>query len=458
MDNLLFPQFLSNFILQKISINYGLSTNDIYMISPIFAGFLAKILVIDLELKYIVIFPILGFLYWCYTEKYLKQNQYMTGIFYDESVLFDIAYNASKNPDFIMDVKWNTEKMSTLVSDNYVGSWIPQLGQKVYFKHKDITEGYYEFKEGIKKTEKEEKKYRYFVLAVKKNYSNNIAEYCSLLRKWKEDEQAKKMMIELYYKKITPKNTHELSSVMYSGIGSKQDRYTQFMESYFSDNRNLIWDIVSQVQYNPEKFYTLGQVPRANILFHGPPGTGKSSLVYRLAICLERGIRNIDLTSYFNDPDKLESDIRDTVSPQRNIILFEEIDVALKYIETRNKKEDEKQRTLQVEELLEIFQGAVAIPNSIIIATTNNLEYIKQLCPALIRPGRLTPIYCGYINWKNLQDMSRYYFGKELDIHEANINISTSEISEIAVNLALKDKEKGFELFQEYLKKKLIIN
>ena len=52
----------------------------------------------------------------------------------------------------------------------------------------------------------------------------------------------------------------------------------------------------------------------------------------------------------------------------------------------------------QLEDLLEILQGPVPREGQIIIATTNKFDEIKNECPALFRPGRLTPIEFGSNN------------------------------------------------------------
>ena len=468
MDSL-FPQLLSNFILQKASLKYGFQTNEIYMISPILAGILARILLWDFDIRYIMVFPLSGVLYWYYIEKYRKRkdpDEYISGVFYDNEVMEFIFYNANKNPDFTLDNMYNIEKIDGKISSTYINFWLPQLSEKVHFVHKDVVEGYFEFYEKIEKNDEKEHKYRYMVLSLKKKYNISIVGYCDILEKWKRKKDAEDKIITLQYKKIS-KNIVDLDTVMYNEVSTVDARYTQFMRSYFSDNRELIWNIVSHVQNEPKKFYNLGQVPRANILLHGPPGTGKSSLVYRLALCLGRNILNIDLASYLNIPKKLEPILRNPIGkPKDNIILFEEIDVALKYIKEQSTSEKKKieseknqveEKSLQVEDLLEIFQGAVPISDSIIIGTTNNIEYIRELCPALIRPGRLTPIYCGYMNWKNLQEMTQYYFGRELELPEVKITTSTAELTETCIHLALNDKEKGFYAFQEYIRTKLSI-
>jgi hypothetical protein len=102
--------------------------------------------------------------------------------------------------------------------------------------------------------------------------------------------------------------------------------------------------------------------------------------------------------------------------------------------------------------LLEIFQGAVPSDGSIIIANTNDYDGIRELCPALFRPGRLTPVYFGYLDKPTIQQLSEYYFKKSLDIViPQEIKVPTSQIIELALSASTKDKNIQFEFFQSSL-------
>lgn len=71
---------------------------------------------------------------------------------------------------------------------------------------------------------------------------------------------------------------------------------------------------------------------------------------------------------------------------------------------------------LILKDLLDVFQGPVPVEGRIIIATTNYYDRIKKICPELFRPGRMTPIKFDYPTKEIVQEISKYYFDKELDI------------------------------------------
>jgi len=109
-----------------------------------------------------------------------------------------------------------------------------------------------------------------------------------------------------------------------------------------------------------------------------------------------------------------------------------------------------------INDLLEIFQGTVPNDGAIMIATTNDYEGIKEMCPALFRPGRLTPIYFGYADKDLLQDISRFYFGRELEIYIPDkLEIPTSQIIQIALESItfdqLGDINDKFDYFSQSL-------
>ena len=102
-----------------------------------------------------------------------------------------------------------------------------------------------------------------------------------------------------------------------------------------------------------------------------------------------------------------------------------------------------------LKDLLEIFQGPCPNDGMIIIATTNKFDEIKKMCPALFRPGRLTPVNFGHADSDIVQDISKFYFGKKLSINLPNIfNIPISHIIEIALTCKSPGNN-GFEQFQQ---------
>ena len=109
-------------------------------------------------------------------------------------------------------------------------------------------------------------------------------------------------------------------------------------------------------------------------------------------------------------------------------------------IDSKNKMEYCKPNDITLQDLLEILQGPVPVENRIIIATTNDFDNIKTMCPALFRPGRLTPIHFGYPTKQIVHDIVKYYFDKEIDISIPDvIDIPTSQLIDICLDAKLTD-------------------
>ena len=343
--------------------------------------------------------------------------------------------------------------------------------------------------------------------------------------------------IELYHVKIIKKDDEIYNNefTTYSGEKRKlEDLEKLYIKSFFHKERDILWQVIKEIHFNPDNFYKFGQAPRMGLLLHGPPGTGKSTFAYRIAMALNRHLISLDLRTIRNKNEIYKimrrPEINDDWEQPNNVVyIFDEFDLTVrelhakkrkmtniynKWIDhiskqnksdipkikkktvkktTKNKKnkdnkdnneiiewgsdygsdqdQDQEQEQeenesdtkdynienfgydteeLTLEDLLEIFQGPVPLDGSIIIATTNKYDEILKLCPALFRPGRLTPVHFDHVdNWL-LNEMCKYYYNEEFNVNE---NIKKYKISpSLLVQFATESKiifcEKPFEYFK----------
>lgn len=445
--------------------------------------------------------------YYLYNKKTYNQINtigYNFLTLYDYDRIHQIMKYVEKKPTFFdtQDVEYGN---SFFPETQYV--FFPVVGSRINFNDTDHqVKGYLSI--GITKEEDTDKpkKQRYIRI-----YTENTCmiplDYFKKIEKYHEDEESKKNLTEVYYMKYTSSKSSDIyrSKVkIYSGVkNNHEDRYKQYMLSYFSPKRQEIWDRVSRVQFHPELYHKMGQAATCNMLFYGPPGTGKSTLAYRIAVTTGRHLLSLNFLDFIEKKTTLYNVLMSPyivdrhIKPSECIFLLEEFDKTVRYLEENDtkydftklygiggkfhphshmenedsgkeeKKKDEdkdnskmkigKSNELHLGDLLEILQGSVPIEGSMIIATTNHYEYIKKTLPALVRPGRLTPVHVNYLDWASLQELCRYYFdGKELMMDEISIHYPTSGIIDMAISC--QQRKNSFQEFEHEIKKLITIS
>jgi len=159
--------------------------------------------------------------------------------------------------------------------------------------------------------------------------------------------------------------------------------------------------------YSASHWYAERGVPwRRGYLFHGPPGTGKSSLIRALASELSLDIATLDVgRATLTDDDLREAMI---CAPKRSLIAVEDVDAVF-----TQREGGEKRTGVSFSGLLNAIDGVAAQEGSALIMTTNHKE---KLDPALIRPGRAdVHTELGLVNAKTARQLfDRFFPGEAL--------------------------------------------
>ncbi|MGH1415394.1 MAG: AAA family ATPase [Pelagimonas sp.] len=131
--------------------------------------------------------------------------------------------------------------------------------------------------------------------------------------------------------------------------------------------------------YRANDWYAERGIPwRRGYLFHGPPGTGKSSLIRALASEVSLDIATLDIgRSGLTDDDLREAMM---CAPAGSLIAIEDIDAVF-----AQREGGEKRTGVSFSGLLNAIDGVAAQEGRALIMTTNHKD---KLDPALIRPGR----------------------------------------------------------------------
>jgi len=277
--------------------------------------------------------------------------------------------------------------------------------------------------------------------------------------------------------------------LLYTGKKLDIDYLTKiYLDTYFHQKKDIVWNLVKKVHFEPEFFYKFGQPASTNFIFYGPPGSGKSTFINRIARTLQRSIVSIDMKSmiekrqlrdlllnpygvsgsYYSGSDRSSSHL----NVNEVIYVFEEFDNYIKILVEDSKKQecsaqksedenvivkfslDTKMFDYDIKDLLDIFQGTVPVEGRIIIATTNDLEFIRNECPALIRDGRLTPVEFGYLEADVFDKMCMYFFNTTFEVPVGVIisTIPTSTLMNHIMHAKLnEDIDIAVHCFQQFL-------
>jgi len=211
-----------------------------------------------------------------------------------------------------------------------VSGFIRYSGNKIFF-------GYCELKEGTLQ-----------------DYVRNI---CKYVDKYNE-KSGKITLYELIEKKNGNGDIHAYINVFYDNKKMELKQLEQlFIKPFFHPQAESLWKTIKTINFHPEVMWNLGQAPRINLLLHGPPGTGKSTFAYRIAMLTGRHVINVKISNY--DKDALHTmfthpSIKGIKYCSRDVIyVLDEIDQDIKtLLLRRNNKNMQIEKAMSVADTL----------------------------------------------------------------------------------------------------------
>jgi hypothetical protein len=435
-----------------------------------------------------IVLPVIYYFYKKYNKEIINKEKYLSLKSYSHFTNNKILQYIRNFPEYFD--KFDTEYGDVRFPQTE-DLFFPVDFSCINFNDKNFNvKGYIETYSFEDEVESKKKYYRYLTIHIEKSCSLTPEEYFDKIKQKNREIVSKDPRITLYGIKVMSSSDREFLSnkvsVIYEGLKKNEDERLNLIKSFFSPCREKVWNMVKRVHFNPEKFFRRGQIPSCCLMLYGPPGTGKSSFGNKLAIALSRDLIVLDMRDFVNNKPKLYQILsapsynEDVHEAKDVVIMLEEFDVTIKYLiennktvnwanfyptiapqianndiksETKSNKNDDgrtnigESHKLTLNDLLELFQGPIGRPGSIIIATTNHYDFIKESLPALVREGRMTPIKIDYLDWKSFKELVRFYFNKETTLEEVKIKCPTSAIIQIAMRY--EDDENGLDFFEQ---------
>lgn len=233
-----------------------------------------------------------------------------------------------------------------------------------------------------------------------------------------------------------------------------------FDNMFFEEKEMLMKRIDAFQSSNNDRFERLGLPKTMGMMFHGEPGTGKTSAIKAIARYTQRHIIVIPVKNV-NSAEKLRALFLEErlncvkVPMRKRLYIFEEIDCSqwknivmargtaaarcseqhlgagseqveelaecIKSaldgvgVKTKGAKEkDDEKFDITLGDILELLDGMVEMPERMIIFTSNFPEHID---PALLRHGRCDlRIKFKKMTRENVKDMYRLWFGKDIPL------------------------------------------
>lgn len=194
--------------------------------------------------------------------------------------------------------------------------------------------------------------------------------------------------------------------------------------------------------------------PKFNLLLHGSPGCGKTSIIKALANHTDRSIKYIKFSEIHSLTDAIEIFFGERIKIKDNfgskyikvptnklIMVLEDIDAENKIVHRRSSSQSDeeskkepadntlksiikagkkKEPGITLSDILQLFDGLYECKGLMIVMTTN---HVKKLDPALIRNGRVTmEINLREMTCQNAIDLIGHYFPEEIDNHRETLS------------------------------------
>ncbi|KAF2099929.1 P-loop containing nucleoside triphosphate hydrolase protein [Rhizodiscina lignyota] len=215
--------------------------------------------------------------------------------------------------------------------------------------------------------------------------------------------------------------------------------------------RDIIRDVDAYMDPSAREFYASRGIPfRRGYLFHGPPGTGKTSFSLALAGHCKLDLYMLSLANGSIEEDDLTRMFASL--PPRCVVLLEDIDTAGINREAEPVEGSIRpiHRQVSLSGLLNAIDGTSSQEGRLLIMTSNNPDALDK---ALVRPGRIDKkVYFGPINRASAEQIFIRMFTDQLHGEDGRtITVSANgRITSTEKKLGKDDMETLMDLAKQF--------
>jgi SpoVK/Ycf46/Vps4 family AAA+-type ATPase len=171
-----------------------------------------------------------------------------------------------------------------------------------------------------------------------------------------------------------------------------------YVKTNKSIHNTIVSDTVKQQLFddvnhfiNNERWYAQKGIPyKRGYILHGPPGTGKTSIIKAIANEYNLPIFSIDLSSLGSNNDliQLVTEINYYVQDGRYILTFEDVDRTSIFKNAGSRYYCSRRDEITADCLLNVIDGVMETHGRIVFVTANDVKPLTEM-EAFIRPGRI---------------------------------------------------------------------